>query len=145
MQRKTIQAGRTEIDVFRQTDGSYRIDLERIARAIGIETADLPQSLPPFLPHGNAIETAEKISIELDSDRQRWVVTPEAAIAILQWQSMQGNEKALSFLNDLFSVAIEQYLDRSFEPPLSEKDAMWQAYLASERDRAEVYRRLASS
>ncbi len=139
MQHQTLQVGSTEIDVFQQSDGSYRFDLETIARAINVKIPNLLQ----FLLQENAIET--NITGELNGDRQERVVTPAGAIAILQWQSEQGNPKAQHLLRALCSVAIDEYLDRRFQEPLSEKDAMWQAYLVSERDREEVYRRLANS
>lgn len=50
-------------------------------------------------------------------------------------------------LDRLSDEALQQVLEcaRSLSPPSSHDERVWQAYLESEREREEVYRRLADS
>jgi hypothetical protein len=99
--------------------------------------------------------------------KESLAITTEEMITILVWQSGKGNKNALGLLNDLASVSLAQYLECNFGAAHSElegnmpmencdafrvncvsdnsNDPVWQAYLHSEREREEVYSRLASS
>jgi len=167
IQQRTLLVRNAEIDVFQLRDGSYRISLEQMAKVLGINHQDLfnllrsevTQSLLEDEPRAPMLE---EIVVEIQPNRQEqkrlWVITPEAMIVFLQWQSTQGNRRALSLLRELVAVSLNQFLDRTFETTqakpespattneaIPKPDPAWQAYLESEKEREEVYRRLAHS
>jgi hypothetical protein len=156
-QQKRLTIGNVEIDAFQLPDGSYRIGLRRIAEMLDMSSSALLKSLQTQAAQtldsqepGEGIleEIVVVTSLENDEQKAMWTITPQGLVVFLQWQLAQGKPKILTFLKDLMTLSINQYLDAALSKPPETSDIhdpVWQAYLESEREREEVYRRLASS
>lgn len=156
-QQKRLTIGNVEIDAFQLPDGSYRIGLRQIAEMLDMSSSALLKSLQTQakqtldsqeLGQGILEEVVVDTSSENASQKKMWTIAPQGIVVLLQWQLAQGNPKILTFLKDLMILSINQYLDIALSKPSETSDTydqVWQTYLESEREREEVYRRLASS
>ncbi|MGI0493554.1 hypothetical protein ACN4EG_17375 [Alkalinema pantanalense CENA528] len=149
---KQIVLGDDEIDVLQLPDGSYLFSLASMAKVLGIAKSHLLASLHSYLVNDDVErpllqEVVVRVKGE-ENPKQLWAIAPEGLVVVLQGQVMQGNQKALSLMPHLVSVSINQYFDTALKelPEAgSTNDPVWQAYLESEQEREEVYRRLANS
>ncbi|MEW6499354.1 MAG: hypothetical protein AB1589_43795 [Cyanobacteriota bacterium] len=156
IKQKHIAIGNEEIEILQLPDGSYLFSLASMAKVLGMAKLYLLASLRSESNNlllndelGRPLLQEVEVKAEGEERPQRlWTIAPEGLVVFLQWQAMQGNQKALSFIKHLISVSINQYFDTALrESPEADRtnDLVWQAYLESEREREEVYRRLANS
>jgi hypothetical protein len=156
IKQKHIAIGNEEIEILQLPDGSYLFNLASMAKVLGMAKPYLLASLRSESNNlllndelGRPLLQEVEVRAEGEERPQRlWTIAPEGLVVFLKWQAMQGNQKALSFIKNLISVSINQYFDTALrEPPEADRtnDPVWQAYLESELEREEVYRRLANS
>lgn len=152
IQQKQIVIGNEAIEVFQLPDGSYRVSLVSLAKSLGLSEQQIVAALSTESTDLSLIASClQEVTVISESPKgvqNTWTITPEGVVEFLQWQLTQGNEERLPFLKKLIVIWIRDYLNLVLRDPVESSDAndpVWQAYLESEKEREEVYLRLADS
>ncbi|MGD1929867.1 MAG: hypothetical protein ACFB12_13240 [Leptolyngbyaceae cyanobacterium] len=152
IQQKQIVIGNEAIEVFQLPDGSYRVGLASLAKSLGLNEQQIVVALRTESTDSSRIASCLQevtvVSASQKGAQNTWTITPEGLVEFLQWQLTQENQERLPFLKKLIVVWIRDYLNLVLREPVEPSDAdalVWQAYLESEKERKEVYLRLANS